>query len=164
MRNQSILRQFAGRSAEDIRDELKNLLWFVRLIALGDYVLLHDKATDEVVIGQVISNVEHNITLLGPKFAYIRRVKWLKKIARDQFTEEAQADLYSILPLEDLRTHRYEIHRRATDEEENINIEREMFPPYEDIGTLKALVREWAWETEDFFQAIQDIRRGGRRD
>ena len=71
-------------------------------------------------------------------------------MARDLFTPEAQQDLYSILPIEDIRSHRYEIHRLATGKHGKINIESEKFPPYKDIGVLKAFVRELAWESEDF--------------
>lgn len=158
-----VFQQFRGNPPESIRDELKDLLWLVRLIDIGDYVLVDDKFKDEVVIGKVISDVEYNLGLFGSTYPYIRRVKWLKHIPRDLFTPEAQQDLYSILPVEDLRSHRHEIHKRLTGGEGIINMQSERFAPYQDIGVLKAFVRELAWELEDFLQSILDIASRGKR-
>ena len=156
-----VLQKFRSASPESIRDELKDLLWFLRLIEVGDYVLVDDKLKEEIIIGNVTSAVEYNLKLFGPKYPYIRRVKWLKHIARDQFTPEAKEDLYSILPIEDIRPHRREIHKRLTGEEGIINMESERFAHYQDIDVLKAFVRELAWEVDDFLQAILDITSRG---
>lgn len=158
-----VFQKFAGNSPDHVRDELKYLLWFVRLIAVDDYALIDDKLTQQVIVGKVTSDIEYNLKLFGAKHPYIRRVRWLKYIARDLFTPEAQQDLYSILPIEDIRSHRYEIHRRATGKHGNINIEGEQFPPYKDIGILKAFIRELAWESEDFLESVFDILSRGRR-
>src|SRR5262245_13527547 len=56
-----VFQQFLEDSPQHIRDELKDLLWFLRLIDVGDYVLVDDKLKDEVVIGKVTSDVEHNL-------------------------------------------------------------------------------------------------------
>jgi predicted Mrr-cat superfamily restriction endonuclease len=158
-----VFQQFRGNPPESIRDELKDLLWLVRLIDIGDYVLVDDKFKDEVVIGKVISDVEYNLGLFGSTYPYIRRVKWMKHIPRDLFTPEAQQDLYSILPVEDLRSHRREFHKRLTGGEGIINLESERVAPYQDIGVFKAFVRELAWELEDFLQSILDIASMGKR-
>lgn len=158
-----VFQKFRGASTDSIRDELKDLLWFLRLIDVDDYVLVDDKLKDEVVIGKVTSDVEHNLKLFGPKYPYIRHVTWLKHVARDLFTREAQQDLYSILPIEDIRPHRREIYKRLTGREGIINLKSERFAPYQDIGVLKAFVRELAWEVEDFLQSIFDITSRGDR-
>jgi len=158
-----VFQQFHGESPEHIRDELKDLLWFLRLIDVDDYVLVDDKLKDEVVIGKVASDVEHNSKLFGPKYPYIRRVKWLKHIPRDLFTPEVRQDLYSIVPIEDLRSHRREIQKRLTGEEEIINLESNRFAHYQEIDALKAFVRELAWEVDDFLQSIFDIASRGAR-
>ena len=158
-----VFQKFLGSSPDYVRDELKYLLWFTRLIDIGEYVLMDDKRINEVVIGNVTSGVEYNVKLFGSKYPYIRRVKWLKRIDRNQFTTDAQQDLYSILPIEDIRSHRYEIHRRVTGSQGTINIEDEKFPPYEDIGLLKAYVRELAGETDIFFETVFSILYRGRR-
>ena len=101
--------------------------------------------------------------MFGSKYPYIRRVRWLKHIDRNQFTTDAQQDLYGILPIEDIRSHRYEIHRRVTGRDGTFDIEAEKFPPYKDIGILKAYVRELAGETDDFFESVFNILYGGRR-
>ena len=154
---------FPGNSPDHVRDELKYLLWFVRLIAVDDYALIDDKLIQKVIVGKVTSDIEYNLKLFGAKYPYVRRVKWLKNISRHSSTAEAQQDLNSILPIEDIRSHRYEIHRRATGKHGNINIEGEQFPPYQDIGILKAFVRELAWESEDFLESVFDILSRGRR-
>ena len=159
-----VFQQFRGNPPEYIRDELKDLLWFVRLIDVDDYVLVDDKFKDEVVIGKVISDVEYNVGLFGSTYPYIRRVKWLKHIARDLFTPEAQQDLYSILPVEDIRSHRREIHKRLTGGEGIINVESERAAPYQDIGAFKAFVRELVGETDDFLEIVLAIIFRGRRD
>ena len=153
-----LLQTFSGNAPDHIRDELKYLLWFVRLIAVDDYALIDKKQTDELIVGRVTSAVEYNPELFGAKYPYIRRVKWLKYIPRDMFTAEAQQDLYSILPIEDIRSHRYEIHKHITGKDYS-----EKFGPYRDIGVFKALVRELAGETDDFLQSIWDIYSGGTR-
>jgi predicted Mrr-cat superfamily restriction endonuclease len=153
-----VLQNFVGSSPDYVRDELRHLLWFMRLIDIGDYVIMDDKRTDEIVAGNVISDLEYNIEVFGTKYPYIRHVQWLKHVARDAFSPDAQQDLYSILPIEDLRSHRYEIHKHVTGED---TIEK--FGPYQDIGVLKAFVRELAGETDDFLQSIWDIYSGGAR-
>ena len=153
-----LLQTFSGNAPDHIREELKYLLWFMRLIAVDDYALIDKKQTDELIVGQVTSAVEYNPELFGAKYPYIRRVKWLKYIPRDMFTAEAQQDLYSILPIEDIRSHRYEIHKHITGKDYS-----EKFGPYRDIGGFKALVRELAGETDDFLQSIWDIYSGGTR-
>lgn len=158
-----VFQKFYGESPQYIRDELKDLLWFLRLIDVGDYVLVDDKRKEEVVIGKVISDVEHNLKLFGPKYPYIRRVRWLKHMARDLFTPEVRQDLYSIVPIEDIRSHRREIHKRLTGEEEIINMESERFAPYQDIDALKAFVRDLAWDVDDFLESVFDILSRGRR-
>ena len=158
-----VFQKFAGNSPDYVRDELKYLLWFVRLIAVDDYAIIDDKLIQKVIVGKVTSDIEYNLKLFGAKYPYVRRVKWLKHISRHSFTAETQQDLYSILPIEDIRPHRYEIHRRATGKHGNVNIEGEQFPPYKDIGILKAFIRELAWESEDFLESVFDILSRGRR-
>ena len=156
-----VFQKFLGSSPEYIRDELQHLLWFMRLIAVGDYALIDDKLTQEVLVGKVSSGVEYNVKLFGSKYPYIRRVQWIKNIARDLFTPEAQQDLYSILPIEDIRLHRREIHKQVTGREGDIE-EVETFESYQDIDPLKALVRELAWESEEFLESVLDIIFRGR--
>ena len=158
-----VFQKFLGNSPDYVRDELRYLLWFMRLIDIGEYVLMDDKRINEVVIGNVTSDVEYNVELFGSKYPYIRRVTWLKCIDRKLFTADAQQDLYSILPIEDIRSHRHEVHRRVTGREGTIDIEAEKFPPYKDIGPLKAYVRELAGETDDFFESVFNILYRGRR-
>ena len=81
-----VFQQFRGNAPEYIRDELTDLLWFVRLIDVGDYVLVDDK-----------------------------------------------------------------------------RMESERFAHDQDIGVLKAFVRELAWEVDDFLQSILDIASRGAR-
>ena len=158
-----IFQKFLGSSPDSVRDKLKYLLWFMRLIDIGEYVVMDDKRIAEVVIGNVTSGVEYNVELFGSKYPYIRRVRWLKRIDRKQFTTDAQQDFYSILPIEDIRSHRYEIHRWVMGRERTINIEHEKFSPYKDIGILKAYVRELAGEKDDFFETAFNILYRGRR-
>ncbi|HKY54768.1 MAG TPA: hypothetical protein VJM08_10705 [Anaerolineales bacterium] len=156
-----VFQKFLGSSPEYIRDELQHLLWFMRLIAVGDYALIDNKRTEEVIIGKVISTVEYNVRLFGANYPYVRRVQWIKPIARDLFTPEAQQDLYSILPIEDIRSHRREIHKQVTGEEGDLE-EAETFEANKDIDVLKALVRELAWESEEFLESVLDIIFRGR--
>jgi predicted Mrr-cat superfamily restriction endonuclease len=157
-----VLQKFAGSSPDYIRDELKHLLWFMRLIDVGDYVLMDDKRIDEVVIGTVTTGVEYNAVVFGTKYPYIRGVNWLRHIPRDLFTPEAQQDLYSILPIEDLRPHRREIHQRVTVGNE-MDLDSEKFPPYPNVSPLQAFVRELAWESEDILESVFDILSRGHR-
>lgn len=153
-----VFQKFSGRSPDYVRDELKYLLWFMRLIDIGDYVLMDDKRIDKVLIGKVTGNLEYNNKIFGESYPYIRHVNWLKPVLRDSFTTEAQQDLYSILPIEDIRPHRFEVHKHITGKDYS-----ETFGPYQDIGVLRALVRELAGETDDFLQSIWDISSGGNR-
>ncbi len=89
---------------------------FAREIAIGDYVLTFDKATRELLIGNIASELKVRPDIVDPSYPYVRRVKWLKRVSRDDFSPEARNSLGSIRTVFRVNAHLPEIHYLATGE------------------------------------------------
>lgn len=61
---------------------------FVNEIQKDDWILTPLKATREVLIGTVIGGYEFDKELISNEYPNVRRVNWLKKVSRDDLTQE----------------------------------------------------------------------------
>lgn len=61
---------------------------FVNVIQKDDWILTPLKATREVLIGTVRGNYEFDKELISAEYPNVRRVNWLKKVSRDDLTQE----------------------------------------------------------------------------
>lgn len=61
---------------------------FVNEIQVGDWIITPLKANREVLIGTVEGNYEFNQSLISDEYPNIRKVKWIKKVSRDELSQE----------------------------------------------------------------------------
>lgn len=61
---------------------------FVNEIRKDDWILTPLKATREVLIGTAIGDYEFDKELISDEYPNVRRVKWLRKVSRDDLTQE----------------------------------------------------------------------------
>jgi len=87
---------------------------FVREIQAGDYVLTYDKAKREILIGVDDGVYTSDPSLFSKDYPNVRKVKWLKRIPRDQFSPPARNSLGSSLTVFQINEHIDEIHALAT--------------------------------------------------
>jgi restriction system protein len=87
---------------------------FVRVIHEGDYILTYDKASRELLIGLVEGVYEHRPDVFLEHYPNLRRVKWLKRVSRDNFSASARGSLGRPPTVFQLDTHLEEIHRIVT--------------------------------------------------
>jgi len=111
----------------------------------GDYALTYIKASREVLIGLVKGPYEYHVdffpTDLFPEhYRHVRRVNWLRKASRDDFTAPARNSMGSTLTVFGLDDHLEQIHRLATAEEKvpTTNGEDEEEPPFFDEVKARA--------------------------
>jgi restriction system protein len=106
---------------------------FTREIHEGDYVLTYIKASREMLIGLAAGPYEHRTDFFPPHYPHVRRVQWLKRVSRDNFSSPARNSMGSTLTVFGLDDHLAEIHRVATATEEMPAIleeEEEEAPPF----------------------------------
>jgi len=83
---------------------------FVHEMKEGDYVLTPIRATREVLIGQITGPYEYNpSTIISANYPHVRKVKWQKKVSRDDFTSSARNALGSSLTVFTVTPHKQEI-------------------------------------------------------
>jgi restriction system protein len=87
---------------------------FVREIHKGDYVLSYQKASRELLIGICEGEHEYSTKLFSNYYPQIRRVNWLNRVSRDNFSEPARNSLGSSLTIFQVDEHLPEIDRLAT--------------------------------------------------
>lgn len=92
------------------------LFRFARKVLVGDYMLTYDKATRELLVGKVTSDIENRPNTFGEGYPYVRSIDWLKRISRDDFSTAARSSLGSSLTVFRMNHHLHEIHRLATGE------------------------------------------------
>ena len=90
---------------------------FAREISQGDYALTYDKASRELIVGIIDGPNEYNEALFSADYPHIRRVRWLKRISRDQFSLAARNSMGSTLTVFNLDSYLDEIHQQVQDEE-----------------------------------------------
>lgn len=110
---------------------------FAREILIGDYGLTYDKASRELLIGIVRSDMEYRPELFNKTNPNIRRVDWLKRISRDLFSPAARNSLGSPLTVFQIDEHLAELNRLVTGEIPTPAVveaeENEQVPFHEDI-------------------------------
>ncbi|MDA2932147.1 restriction endonuclease [Nitrospinae bacterium AH-259-F20] len=82
---------------------------FVHEMKEGDYVLTPIRATREVLIGQITGPYEYNPSTISANYPHARKVKWQKKVSRDDFTSSARNALGSSLTVFTVTPYRQEI-------------------------------------------------------
>jgi len=135
---------------------------FAREISEGDYVLTYIKASREVVIGLAVRPYEYDTDLLPDDYYHVRRIRWLKRVSRDDFSGPARNSMGSTLTVFGLDNHLAEIHRLATATEEVPVIEEEEEePPFYNEVKAKAdeliadlVSRLDAYEFQDLVAAV----------
>jgi restriction system protein len=113
---------------------------FAREIREGDYVLTYNKASRELLIGLVEGPYEYSSDIFSARYPHVRRVRWLKRVSRDNFSAPARNSLGSTLTVFQVDYHLAEIHRIATaaDEPPPVMEEAEEAPPFFDEVKAKA--------------------------
>jgi len=84
---------------------------FTREIREGDYILTYIKASREVLIGLVDGPYEYRTDIFPEHYRHVRRVRWLKRVSRDDFSASARNSMGSTLTVFRLDDHLAEIHR-----------------------------------------------------
>lgn len=108
---------------------------FAREIRDGDYVLTYNKTSREVLIGIAEGPCEYTPSLFTDRYPYIRRVQWLKRVSRDDFSAPARRSLGGLLTVFQLDQHIDEIHEivAAQDAVPATSEEDEAPPFFEDV-------------------------------
>ncbi|MBC7263534.1 MAG: restriction endonuclease [Chloroflexi bacterium] len=83
-----------------------------------DYVLTYIKASREVLIGLVEGPYEYRKDVFPDRYPHMRRVQWLRKVSRDDFSAPARNSMGGLATVFQLDEHLEEIHRIATATEE----------------------------------------------
>jgi len=113
---------------------------FAQEIGEGDYILTYIKASREILIGLAAGPYEYR-TDLFPEFPehyrHVRRVQWLKRISRDDFSKAARNSMGGNLTVFGLDGYLTEIHGLATATKEPAVPEEEE-PPFFDEVKAKA--------------------------
>jgi restriction system protein len=113
---------------------------FAREIGEGDYVLTYIKASRELLVGLADGPYEYRIDTFPEHYRHIRRVQWLKRVSRDNFSAPARNSLGSTLTVFQVDDHLAEIHRIVTAAEEvppETEVEEDE-PPFFDEVKAKA--------------------------
>jgi restriction system protein len=113
---------------------------FAREIREGDYVLTYNKASRELLIGLVEGPYEYSSDIFSARYPHVRRVKWLKRVSRDNFSAPARNSLGSTLTVFQVDDHLAEIHRIATaaDETPPVIEDAKEAPPFFEETKAKA--------------------------
>jgi restriction system protein len=140
--------QFKSRYQEAFHDESQSrtnvntgqVYRFACVIGEGDYVLTYDKASRELLIGLMEGPYEHDLQVFSSRYPHVRRVKWLKRVSRDNFSAPARNSLGSTLTVFNVDDHLAEIGRIATaaDETPSDTEEAEEAPPFFEETKAKA--------------------------
>ena len=111
-------------------------------IKVGDYLLTYDKAKREILIGIVDSPYEFQPDLFQPHYPNVRRVKWLKRTSRDDYSTATRNSMGSTLTVFSLDDYVEEIHRRITAPkgtvEHEVEEEDQETPPFYEETEAKA--------------------------
>jgi len=87
---------------------------FAHEIQEGHYTLTYLKASREVLIGLAVGLYEYRPGLFPEHYPHIRRVNWIKRVSRDDFTAAARNSMGSLLTVFGLDEHLDEVHHLAT--------------------------------------------------
>jgi len=112
---------------------------FAHEIKKGDIILTPFKVSREVWIGEVISDYIYDPAIVSPNYPNIRRVKWLKKMSRDELSVPFRNTIGGIMTVFNVDAHSSELNKLLGKEvvqvEKAIEVEAEIPPTfiYEDI-------------------------------
>lgn len=82
---------------------------FVNEINEGDYVLTYNKSNREYIIGKIASSYIYDKRLISDGYPHVRKVKWDKRILRDDFSSTVKNSLGSALTIFTVTDHIAEI-------------------------------------------------------
>lgn len=103
---------------------------FAHEIKKGDIVLTPLKISREVLIGQVISDYIYDPNIVSSRYPSIRRVKWLKKMSRDELSVPFRNTIGGIMTVFNVDAHSSEINKllgkKAVEVETAIEAEAEI--------------------------------------
>lgn len=113
---------------------------FVCGIQVDDYVLTYIKTSREVLVGIVEKTYEYCQDVLLENYPHVRRVKWFKRVSRDNFSSPARNSMGSTLTVFSLDDHLEEIYKVTTSlaEKPVILPEDEETPPFFDEVRAKS--------------------------
>jgi len=107
---------YSDDSAGRVNINTGQVFRFAREIHEGDYVLTYRKASREVFIGRCEGPCEYRPGLFPDHYRHVRRVQWLKRVSRDDFSAPARKSMGSALTVFSLDDYWAEIHRMAIGE------------------------------------------------
>lgn len=84
---------------------------FSHEIGKGDIVLTPLKLTREVLVGQVVSEYIYDSGIVSPYYPNVRRVKWLKKVSRDELSVPFRNTIGGIMTVFNVDAHSGEVNR-----------------------------------------------------
>ncbi len=84
---------------------------FAQEINKNDIILVPLKASREVLVGQVTSEYLHDSELVSKDYPNVRRLRWLKKLSRDQLSVPFRNTLGGIMTVFNANAHSRELNR-----------------------------------------------------
>lgn len=105
---------YPDHSARRVAGNAGQVYRFAREIREGDYVLTYIKASREVLIGLSEGPYEYRTDAFLDQYPHVRRVRWLKRVSRDDFSAPARNSMGSPLTVFGLDDHLDQIHRIVT--------------------------------------------------
>ena len=112
---------------------------YTREIKSGDYVVTYDKGRRQLLIGRVIGPYEFLPSLFSENYPQVRRVDWIKRVSRDDFSEAARNSMGSTLTVFNLDDYLGEIEAVVVGTTQHVaEDERSDAPPFYDEVKAKA--------------------------
>lgn len=114
---------------------------FARQIKEGDFVLTYIKDSREVLIGVADGPYEYRTDIFPDDYCHVRRVNWLTRVSRDDFSSTARNSMGSTLTVFQLDDYLTEIHDLSLGKKEkpaSVTEESEEAPPFYEETAAKA--------------------------
>jgi restriction system protein len=104
---------YYGQPEARVNVNASQLYRFAREIGEGDYILTYIKASRDLLIGVAHGGYQYLGDLFPASYTHVRRVEWLKRVSRDDFSGDARNSMGSSLTVFNLDSHLPEIHQSA---------------------------------------------------
>lgn len=66
---------------------------FSKKIVIGDLILTYNEAERKILVGRTLSEYIYDPTLFGAEYPNVRRIEWIQKLPREEFSQEARRTL-----------------------------------------------------------------------
>ena len=100
---------FSDDPARRVDINAGQLYRFAWALKEGDYVLTYNKSTRDILIGVCEGPYEYRPDVLSERYPNVRRVRWLKRVSRDDFSAPARNSFGSSLTVFQADAHLEEI-------------------------------------------------------